>query len=129
METQSSESTPRSRPGGTLFLLVFGLVAMVIAGGLSYLADEHPDGLDAVTRHGCQTVETSQGEELHGRCIAQEAGDHVFSGGPFADYALQGDARFTGVAGVIGVVATLTLSLVLFLLLARRRSSRDAEGP
>ena len=62
------ERAPRSR-----FLLGFLLAALVIAGGLSYLASPDPDGLDSVALHGCTVSETAGGEQLDGTCIAQNA--------------------------------------------------------
>lgn len=108
------------------FFAGFALVALVIAGALSYLADSDPDGLDSATLEGCQVVETVQGEELRGDCIARNAGEHDLSGGPLADYAVGGDDRLTGVAGVLGVAATLVLAGGLFWLL-RKRSDRPTE--
>ncbi|MCI2417536.1 PDGLE domain-containing protein [Saccharopolyspora sp. K220] len=108
-------TTPRWR-----FLLVFGFVILAIAGGVAYFADSDPDGLDAVTQRGCTVVETQQGERLDGRCIAQHATDHAFSSGPLADYAIGGDDRWTGVAGVIGAVVTLAAAGGLFWGLRRR---------
>jgi cobalt/nickel transport protein len=104
-------------------LLVFGLFALAIAGGLAYFADSNPDGLDAVTRRGCTVVETAQGEQLEGHCIAQNAKDHALSGGPLADYTVGGDDRWTGVAGVIGAVVTLAAAGGLFWGLRRRTGS------
>ena len=37
-----------------LFFAGFALVALVIAGGVSYFADSNPDGLDTATLEGCQ---------------------------------------------------------------------------
>jgi cobalt/nickel transport protein len=102
------------------FLLVFGLFVLVIAGGVAYFADSNPDGLDAVTQRGCTVVETEQGEQLEGRCIAQNAKDHALSDGPLADYTFGGDDRWTGVAGVIGAVVTLGAAGSLFWGLRRR---------
>ena len=109
-----------------LFFAGFALVALVIAGALSYFADSDPDGLDTATLEGCEVVETDAGEELVGDCIAQRSGDHDLAGSPLADYAVGGDDRFTGVAGVLGVLATLVVAGGLFWLL-RKRSSPDRE--
>ena len=87
------------------FFVGFALVSLLLAGVVSYFANSNPDGLDYVT-------------EEHG--IAQHATDHPLAGGPFADYAVGGDARFTGVAGVLGVIATLVLAGGLFWLLRKR---------
>jgi cobalt/nickel transport protein len=118
-------STPETARRGKLWLFFAGftLVALVIAGALSYFADSNPDGLDTATLDGCEVVETAQGEELTGTCIAQQAGDHQLADSPLADYAVGGDDRFTGVAGVLGVLATLVVSVGLFWLL-RKRSPR-----
>ncbi|MCD2188762.1 PDGLE domain-containing protein [Actinomycetospora soli] len=109
-----STATTNRRYAG--FLGAFLLVALLLAGGASYLASSSPDGLDAVTQTGCS--ETDAG--LQGQCIAQNAGEHPAAGSPFADYAVGGDEAFTGVAGVIGVIATLAVAGALFWLLRRR---------
>jgi cobalt/nickel transport protein len=106
------------------FLAGFALVALVIAGALSYFADSDPDGLDSATLKGCEVVETDQGEQLTGECIAQRAGDHHLADSPLADYAVAGDDRFTGVAGILGVLATAAVAGGLFWLL-RRRPTRE----
>jgi cobalt/nickel transport protein len=103
-----------------LFFAGFALVALVIAGALSYFADADPDGLDTATLKGCEVVQTDAGEELTGDCIAKSAGEHGLADSPLADYAVDGDDRFTGLAGVLGVVATLAVSFGLFWLLRTR---------
>ncbi|GAA0536509.1 PDGLE domain-containing protein [Saccharopolyspora thermophila] len=108
-------SVPRRR-----FLLLFAAVVLVVAGVVAYFADSDPDGLDAVTQQGCTVVQTEEGERLEGRCIAQNAADHPFAGGPLADYTVGGDDRWTGVAGVIGAVVTLAAAGGLFWGLRRR---------
>ena len=104
------------------FFLAFGVVALVIAGLLSYLASSSPDGLDSVTLNGCTEV----GERLAGECIAQNARDHGMAGSPLADYAVGGNNHTVGLAGVIGVVVTLVLAGGLFWLL-RPRSRRSPD--
>ena len=98
------------------FLGGFLLVALLLAGGASYLASSSPDGLDAVTQSGC----TENGEQLEGQCIAQNAGEHATDGSPLAGYTIGGDDALTGVAGVVGVLVTLALAGGLFWLLRRR---------
>lgn len=115
-------SAPSRR--GARFLVTFGAVALLVAGVLAYFADPAPDGLDAVTERGCTTVQTPQGEQLHGHCIAQHKTDHVMAHSPLADYAVDGDDRWTGVAGVIGVLATAALAGGLFWVLRRRPEGR-----
>ncbi|WP_433262719.1 PDGLE domain-containing protein [Actinosynnema sp. CS-041913] len=87
------------------FFAWFAVVSLVLAGGVSYFADSNPDGLDHVT-------------EEHG--IAEHAQDHPLADGPFADYAVGGDDRLTGLAGVVGVVLTLLVAGGLFWLLRKR---------
>jgi cobalt/nickel transport protein len=109
-------NAPRSR-----FLLGFLLAALVIAGGLSSLASPDPDGLDAVTLHGCTVNETASGEHLDGTCIAQHATDHPMAAGPLAGYAVGGHAGTTGLAGIAGVLVTALAAGLLFRLLRRPR--------
>lgn len=100
------------------FFAGFALVALICAGVLSYFADSAPDGLDSATRKGCEEV----AGQLTGDCIAQNAGDHHMADSPLANYAVGGDNRFTGVAGVLGVLATAAIAGGLFWLLRRRPS-------
>ena len=103
------------------FLVAFGLVALVIAGVLSYAASSSPDGLDSATQRGCQTVMVNGAEQLHGNCIAQHATDHAMSSSPLADYSVSGLGNSGGIAGVLGVVVTVLVAGGLFWLLARGR--------
>lgn len=108
------------------FFAGFALVALVCAGVFSYFADSDPDGLDSATLEGCQVVETADGgEQLTGNCIAQRAGDHHLADSPLADYAVGGDDRFTGVAGILGVLVTAVVAGGLFWLLRRRPGDRE----
>jgi cobalt/nickel transport protein len=102
------------------FLVGFLVVALLVAGALSYLASSAPDGLDTVTLSGCDVVETEAGEQLEGTCIAQHAGDHALAGSPLADYTIGGGEGTVGLAGVIGVLVTLLVAGGLFWLLRRR---------
>jgi cobalt/nickel transport protein len=102
------------------FFAGFLVVALLVAGALSYFASSDPDGLDTVTLSGCDVVETEAGERLEGTCIAQHADDHALAGSPLADYAVGGADGTVGVAGVIGVVVTLLVAGGLFWLLRRR---------
>lgn len=114
-----SARTPRL----TWFFAGFALLALVLAGAVSYLADSDPDGLDTVVSAGC----TEAGNTLKGNCPAAYARDHALADGPLADYAVGGDEAFTGVAGVAGVVVTLLVAGGLFWLL-RRRPRTEATG-
>jgi cobalt/nickel transport protein len=106
----------------SLFFVGFALIALILAGGVSYFADSNPDGLDHATLQGCTVGEN---EELTGNCIAQGAKDHTLKESPLADYAVAGNDATTGVAGVIGVIATLVVAGGLFWLL-RKRSPKDS---
>ena len=104
------------------FYAGFLVVALLLAGVVSYAASSSPDGLDAVTVSGCELDEA--GEPVGGTCIAQNAGEHATAGSPLADYTVGGSEGTTGIAGVIGVLVTLIVAGGLFWLL-RRRGSRD----
>ncbi|MEU3643622.1 PDGLE domain-containing protein [Lentzea sp. NPDC034063] len=91
------------------FAIGFVFVSLLIAGVLSYFASGDPDGLD-------KTVEDTG--------IAEHAQEHPFSGSTFADYALGGDDKFTGLAGVLGVIVVLALSFGLFWVLRKKSDVR-----
>jgi cobalt/nickel transport protein len=118
-------SAPHRRATG--FFVGFLLVALLIAGGLSYLASPDPDGLDSVTLAGCQVVETDGGEQLDGTCIAQNAEEHSLADGPLADYAVGRGEGTVGLAGVLGVVVTLVVAGGLFWVLRRRGDDQGAD--
>ncbi|MCA1708925.1 MAG: PDGLE domain-containing protein [Actinobacteria bacterium] len=118
-------TAPHRRRSPTGFFVVFGVIALLIAGLLSYLASAKPDGLDSVTLHGCQVTRVDGTEQLSGECIAQNARDNALAGSPLADYTVQGKDGLVGVAGVIGMLVTLTLAGGLFWL-ARPRQERRA---
>ena len=118
-------NAPRSR-----FLLGFLLAALVVAGGLSYLASPDPDGLDSVALHGCTVRETAGGEQLDGTCIAQNATGSHTAGSPLADYAVGGREGTTGLAGIAGVLVTALVAGLLFRLLSRSgRRRRTGSSP
>lgn len=109
--------TAPSRPA-TRFYLGFLVVALLIAGGLSYFAASTPDGLDSATLAGCTL--NADGEPDGGTCIAQNAGEHALGDGPLADYAVNGGEGTVGLAGVVGVLVTLAVAGGLFWVLRRR---------
>ncbi|HYZ07153.1 MAG TPA: PDGLE domain-containing protein [Pseudonocardiaceae bacterium] len=117
-------STPTQRRVPLRFFVGFGLVALLIAGLVSYLASSSPDGLDSVVLGGC----TESGEQLTGECIAQNADEHALADSPLADYTVGGDEGLSGVSGVIGVLATLLVAGGLFWLLRPRRSRDPGSG-
>ncbi|MGH3913414.1 MAG: PDGLE domain-containing protein [Pseudonocardiaceae bacterium] len=118
MTTPHTRPTPHGRAG---FFIGFGVIALLIAGLLSYLASSNPDGLDSATLIGCEITEVEGAEQLSGTCIAQNARDHDLAGSPLADYTVGGADRLTGVAGIIGVLVTLVLAGGLFWLVRPRQ--------
>ncbi|MGH3935366.1 MAG: PDGLE domain-containing protein [Pseudonocardiaceae bacterium] len=119
-------STAHHQRSPARFFVAFGIIALLIAGLLSYLASSSPDGLDSATLNGCEITEVAGTEQLSGQCIAQNARDHDLAGGPLADYSLGGKDGTVGVAGVIGVLVTLALAGGLFWLMRpRHRRATD----
>lgn len=106
------------------FLMGFAAVIVIVAAGLSYLADPDPDGLDSVTHQGC--IET-QDQQLVGNCMAQNTREHPLVDGPLADYTVGGDDSLTGVAGLAGAAATVVVAGGLFWLLRRRPSGAGRD--
>ena len=101
----------------TRVLVLAGLLlALLLAGGVSYYASASPDGLERVAED---------------RGFADSAAEHDLADSPVADYSVRGldDARLSGgLAGILGVVATLAVGGVLFRVVSGRR--RDADiGP
>ena len=95
-------------------VLVGLLVALVLAGGVSYYASASPDGLAKVAED---------------KGFVDSATDHDLADSPVADYSVRGvdDARLSGgLAGVIGVLATLAVGGVLFTVVSHRR--REGTG-
>ncbi|RSO07918.1 cobalt ABC transporter permease [Streptomyces sp. WAC 06783] len=90
--------------------------ALVCAGGLSYYASTSPDGLEKVAR--------DQG-------IDAKAEAHAAKDSPLADYSVKDIANpriAGGLAGVIGVGATLAVGTGVFVVVRKRRgaAARDA---
>ena len=71
-------TSPTRDRRATGFFLGFLVVALLIAGGLSYFASGDPDGLDTVTLSGCEL--SADGEPEAGTCIATSAEDHALDG-------------------------------------------------
>lgn len=104
------------------------LVALVLAGVVSNFASSSPDGLDTVSRQGCEFNEND--EIVGGQCLAQEAQDHELADSPFADYSFVGvDNPFlaTAISGVLGVLVTFGVAGGLFWLV-RRRGAAASTG-
>jgi cobalt/nickel transport protein len=104
------------------------LVALLLAGVVSNFASSSPDGLDTVTREGCQF----DGEDAitGGECLAEEAQDHQLGDSPLADYGIKGIENpylSTGLAGVAGVLLTFAIGAGIFWLVRRRGSTDDGS--
>jgi cobalt/nickel transport protein len=120
-------TAPHRQRGLIGFFVAFGVIALLIAGLLSYLASGNPDGLDSATLNGCEVTEVDGTEQLSGQCIAQNARDHDLAGSPLADYTLGGDDGLVGIAGIIGVLVTLALAGGLFWLARPRQERRTGK--
>ena len=104
--------SPNLRP----FLIAGLLVAVGLALIVSGFASSSPDGLEKVAGD---------------KGFLETAKDHLFAGGPLADYAVKGvgnERLSTGLAGLIGVLVTFGLGLAVFALLRTIRS-RSGGGP
>ena len=102
------------RPGNRAFLAAGVLVALLLAGVVSWYASSAPDGLAKVAE--------DKGFSSQERHDLQESS-------PFAGYRTKGvdDQRLSGgLAGVAGVGATLLLGGGLFLLIRRRGTPHPA---
>ncbi len=108
------------------FFVGFLVVALLVAGGLSYFASSAPDGLDSVALNGC--VADATGRPVSGTCIAQNAQHSATADGPLAGYTVGGGRGTTGVAGVLGVLACLAIGGGLFWMLRHRRAA-DQHHP
>lgn len=89
------------------------LVALLLAGVVSFYASGSPDGLERVA--------TDTG-------FAETAGEHAAADGPMADYQAKGidDPRLSGgVAGVIGALVVLVLAGGLTYAVRRRGPATD----
>ncbi|WP_329272893.1 energy-coupling factor ABC transporter permease [Streptomyces sp. NBC_01451] len=94
-----------------------GLAAsLVLAGGVSFYASASPDGLEKVAAD---------------KGIDAKVEDHAAADSPLADYSVEGitDGRLSGgLAGVIGVGATIVAGTGVFWAVRRRRSDGDAPA-
>jgi PDGLE domain len=97
-------------------LLIGLLVALALAGGVSYYASASPDGLEKVA--------TDQG-------FADRAEEHPLDDSPVADYSTPGvddDRLAGGLAGALGVLATFAIGGTVFWLVRRRGPAGGAPA-
>ncbi|MEO3811739.1 energy-coupling factor ABC transporter permease [Sphaerisporangium sp. B11E5] len=109
----ATEEPARKKAGLRPLLAGGALVALVLAGFVSFYASSSPDGLEKVA--GDKGLN------------AQER-DHPLGGSPFADYGVKGvgnERLAVGLAGVAGVAITVAAGGAIFT--AVRRRSRDGE--
>ena len=95
------------------FLISGFIASLFLAGVVSFYASSNPDGLEKVAED-IGFIETAE--------------DHTYAEAALADYGVKGvdNARLsTGLAGVIGVVATGVISTGIFMLV--RRKSGDTK--
>jgi cobalt/nickel transport protein len=95
------------------FLISGFIASLFLAGVVSFYASSNPDGLEKVAED-IGFIETAE--------------DHTYAEGALADYGVKGveNPRLsTGLAGVIGVVATGVISTGIFMLV--RRKSGDTK--
>lgn len=101
----------------TRTLLIAGaIVALVLAGIVSFYASAHPDGLEKVA--GDKGMDTKVEE-------------HALADAPFADYGVEGvdNERLSGgLAGVLGVAGTLVVGSGIFWVVKRRGSGGGSGG-
>ncbi|MER5984680.1 energy-coupling factor ABC transporter permease [Streptomyces sp. NPDC001787] len=92
------------------------ITALLLAGFVSYYASASPDGLEKVAAD---------------KGIDKKAEEHAAADSPLADYGVRNvtDARISGgLAGVIGVSATIVVGTGVFRVVRRRRADRNT-GP
>ena len=91
------------------FLLGGILVSIIVAGFISYYASSAPDGLEKVAEE---------------KGFLDTAKDSANSDSFLADYGIAGidnERLSVGLSGLIGVIATLSVSLLIFKTLAKKK--------
>ncbi|QHY96065.1 Fused nickel transport protein NikMN [Streptomyces sp. S4.7] len=99
-------------------LLAAGLgTALLLAGVVSFYASANPDGLEKVAAD---------------KGFDKNVDEHAAADSPLADYGIAdiSDSRLSGgLAGVIGVGATVVVGSGVFYAVHRRRTTRNASAP
>lgn len=105
----------RRRPSTKVFAVVAVLVALLLAGVVSYYASGSPDGLNRVAED---------------KGFAAQEKDSAAADSPFSDYAtrdVDNDRLSGAVAGIVGVAVVLVLAGGLGHVV-RRRGAADSAG-
>lgn len=90
------------------FLLAGVAISLLAAGVLSFYASSSPDGLEKVAEE---------------KGFLDTAKDPINSGSPLADYGVSGvdnERLSVGLSGLVGVIATLLVSALIFRSLAKK---------
>jgi hypothetical protein len=98
------------------FLVVGLLAALLVAGGVSYYASSHPDGLEYVA------------EQVG---FGDAAQDSATADSPLADYQVKGvenEAASGALAGVVGALVVLALATGLAYAVRRRGSAGRVDA-
>ncbi|MEV0965338.1 energy-coupling factor ABC transporter permease [Streptomyces sp. NPDC049910] len=113
----ASPDTPPTPAASPRPVLLAGLViSLVLAGFVSFYASADPDGLERVAAD---------------KGIDTKVEDHAAAESPLADYGIRGfdNARVSGgLAGAVGVGATLAVGTGVFLVVRRRRLDTTEAG-
>ncbi|MGW7101187.1 energy-coupling factor ABC transporter permease [Streptomyces sp. NPDC054838] len=111
VDAPAAAASPVAGPRSTRPVWITGLVtALVLAGFVSYYASASPDGLEKVAAD---------------KGIDRKVEEHAAAGSPLADYSVKDvtDTRLSGgLAGVIGVGATVVVGTGIFWTVRRRRA-------
>jgi cobalt/nickel transport protein len=103
---------------GLTFTLAGLAVALVAGVVLSNFASPDPDGLEsAVLRTQCADAADPDA------CLAEAAGDPVFTGAPLPDYAI------TPLSGFLGVLLSFGLAAGVVALVRRGRPGEGGRAP
>ncbi len=90
------------------FLFAGIAISLLTAGVLSFYASSSPDGLEKVAEE---------------KGFLDTAKDPINSGSPLADYGVSGvdnERLSVGLSGLVGVIATLLVSALIFRFLAKK---------
>ncbi|MFE4665134.1 energy-coupling factor ABC transporter permease [Streptomyces sp. NPDC056716] len=118
VDVPAAEPVPAAAPRASRrSLWIGGLVtSVVLAGFVSFYASANPDGLERVAED---------------KGFADSAEEHANADSPLADYGIQNidNARLSGgLAGVIGVGATVVAGSAIFWAVRRRRTDDSAPS-